>query len=318
MVGPDAAGGETSITGAVHPAPRRSRARQRNDADFLQIVPRLVRYSAIKPMFLVFGSARTRIHRRSPETGRDDIAHVSPPASRRHTLARKCGPAHCHPGNIVQTVNLCCRNKHRTAVFSRGKHPHSSAQMPFANAISRWPGPCYLPFVHALSCMARNKHPIGKLRSITLRPRRQTIRPPFKKSFPAAKEAAPDRWNIVVRSDAVPPIASPLRLWRRRGPETADSLDVIRDHVGKEGRSLKKGLSSGVARQLLRATTITAAISCAPTSSRRPDLPNPVFRPKERQGVPHDVYVHYAGIDIVRVNPKTFFVLEDMRAHPSG
>src|SRR5712664_1615128 len=39
---------------------------------------------------------------------------------------------------------------------------------------------------------------------------------------------------------------------------------------------------------------------------------NPVFRPEMNgQDVPHDVYVHIAGIDIVRVNPENFFVLED-------
>src|SRR5580698_4093485 len=34
--------------------------------------------------------------------------------------------------------------------------------------------------------------------------------------------------------------------------------------------------------------------------------------------VPHDVYVHIAGIDIVRVNPEEFFVLEDNARTPSG
>jgi uncharacterized circularly permuted ATP-grasp superfamily protein len=36
------------------------------------------------------------------------------------------------------------------------------------------------------------------------------------------------------------------------------------------------------------------------------------------QDVPHDVYVHIAGIDIVRVNPENFFVLEDNARTPSG
>jgi uncharacterized circularly permuted ATP-grasp superfamily protein len=34
--------------------------------------------------------------------------------------------------------------------------------------------------------------------------------------------------------------------------------------------------------------------------------------------VPHDIYVHIAGIDIVRVDPKTFYVLEDNVRTPSG
>jgi uncharacterized circularly permuted ATP-grasp superfamily protein len=46
---------------------------------------------------------------------------------------------------------------------------------------------------------------------------------------------------------------------------------------------------------------------------------NPQFRPEMNgQTVPHDIYVHIAGIDIVRVNPKTFYVLEDNVRTPSG
>jgi uncharacterized circularly permuted ATP-grasp superfamily protein len=46
---------------------------------------------------------------------------------------------------------------------------------------------------------------------------------------------------------------------------------------------------------------------------------NPVFRP-EMNGhkVPHDIHVHIAGIDIVRVDAKTFYVLEDNVRTPSG
>ncbi len=46
---------------------------------------------------------------------------------------------------------------------------------------------------------------------------------------------------------------------------------------------------------------------------------NPVFRPEMNgQKVPHDIYVHIAGIDIVRVDPDTFYVLEDNARTPSG
>src|SRR4029078_6298453 len=46
---------------------------------------------------------------------------------------------------------------------------------------------------------------------------------------------------------------------------------------------------------------------------------NPVFRPEMNgQAVPHDVYIHIAGIDIVRVNPDEFIVLEDNARTPSG
>jgi uncharacterized circularly permuted ATP-grasp superfamily protein len=46
---------------------------------------------------------------------------------------------------------------------------------------------------------------------------------------------------------------------------------------------------------------------------------NPVFRP-EMNGhrVPHDIYVHIAGIDIVRLDAETFYVLEDNARTPSG
>jgi uncharacterized circularly permuted ATP-grasp superfamily protein len=46
---------------------------------------------------------------------------------------------------------------------------------------------------------------------------------------------------------------------------------------------------------------------------------NPVFRPEMNgQAVPHDIYVHVAGIDIVRVDSETFYVLEDNARTPSG
>jgi uncharacterized circularly permuted ATP-grasp superfamily protein len=46
---------------------------------------------------------------------------------------------------------------------------------------------------------------------------------------------------------------------------------------------------------------------------------NPVFRPEMNgQKVPHDIYVHVGGIDIVRVDAETFYVLEDNARTPSG
>src|SRR5262249_12985121 len=46
---------------------------------------------------------------------------------------------------------------------------------------------------------------------------------------------------------------------------------------------------------------------------------NPVFRPEMNgQKVPHDIYVHIAGIDIVRVDADSFYVLEDNTRTPSG
>src|SRR5262245_1938623 len=46
---------------------------------------------------------------------------------------------------------------------------------------------------------------------------------------------------------------------------------------------------------------------------------NPVFRPEMNgQRVPHDIYVHIAGIDIVRVVADTFYVLEGYARARSG
>jgi uncharacterized circularly permuted ATP-grasp superfamily protein len=46
---------------------------------------------------------------------------------------------------------------------------------------------------------------------------------------------------------------------------------------------------------------------------------NPVFRPEMNgQRVPHNLYVHIAGIDVVRTDPGTFYVLEDNVRTPSG
>jgi uncharacterized circularly permuted ATP-grasp superfamily protein len=46
---------------------------------------------------------------------------------------------------------------------------------------------------------------------------------------------------------------------------------------------------------------------------------NPVFRPEMNgQKVPHDIYVHIAGIDLVRVDGDAFYVLEDNTRTPSG
>src|ERR1700687_1763942 len=46
---------------------------------------------------------------------------------------------------------------------------------------------------------------------------------------------------------------------------------------------------------------------------------NPVFRPEMNgQKVPHDIYVHIGGIDIIRIDAETFYVLEDNARTPSG
>jgi uncharacterized circularly permuted ATP-grasp superfamily protein len=99
-------------------------------------------------------------------------------------------------------------------------------------------------------------------------------------------------------------------------------FDVIpRIMSGAEWRLLEKGLTQRVtalnafikdiygAREVLRAGVVPDDLV----------FRNPAFRPEmSGQKVPHDIYVHVAGIDIVRVDADTFYVLEDNARTPSG
>src|SRR2546423_8391973 len=99
-------------------------------------------------------------------------------------------------------------------------------------------------------------------------------------------------------------------------------FDVIpRIMSAKEWATLEKGLKQRVralnmflrdiyhGRDILRANIIPDDLI----------FQNPVFRPEMNgQSVPHDVYVHIAGIDIVRIDPDNFIVLEDNARTPSG
>ncbi len=99
-------------------------------------------------------------------------------------------------------------------------------------------------------------------------------------------------------------------------------FDVIpRIMSGAEWRLLEKGLTQRVnalnafikdvygAREVLRAGIVPDDLV----------FRNPAFRP-EMSGlkVPHEIYVQVAGIDIVRVDADTFYVLEDNARTPSG
>src|SRR5450631_2356003 len=99
-------------------------------------------------------------------------------------------------------------------------------------------------------------------------------------------------------------------------------FDVIpRIMSGAEWRFLEKGLTQRVkalnmflkdiygARDILRAGVVPDDLV----------FRNPAFRPEmSGQRVPCDIYVHVAGIDIVRVDADTFYVLEDNARTPSG
>jgi len=99
-------------------------------------------------------------------------------------------------------------------------------------------------------------------------------------------------------------------------------FDVIpRVMAAAEWQLLEKGLTQRVnalnafikdvygAREILRAGVVPDDLV----------FRNPAFRPEmSGQKVPHDVYVQVAGIDIVRVDADTFYVLEDNARTPSG
>jgi uncharacterized circularly permuted ATP-grasp superfamily protein len=99
-------------------------------------------------------------------------------------------------------------------------------------------------------------------------------------------------------------------------------FDVVpRIISAKEWTLLEKGLKQRVkalnlflrdiyhGRDILRANAIPEDLI----------FQNPVFRPEMNgQDVPHDIYVHIAGVDIVRVDANEFYVLEDNARTPSG
>ena len=99
-------------------------------------------------------------------------------------------------------------------------------------------------------------------------------------------------------------------------------FDVIpRIMSGAEWRLLEKGLIQRVkainlfikdvygAREILRAGVVPDDLV----------FRNPAFRPEmSGQNVPYNIYIHIAGIDIVRVDADTFYVLEDNARTPSG
>jgi uncharacterized circularly permuted ATP-grasp superfamily protein len=99
-------------------------------------------------------------------------------------------------------------------------------------------------------------------------------------------------------------------------------FDVIpRIISGAEWRIIEKGLTQRVnalnafikdiygTREILQAGVVPEDLI----------FRNPAFRPEmSGQTVPHDIHVHVAGIDIVRVDAETFYVLEDNARTPSG
>ncbi len=99
-------------------------------------------------------------------------------------------------------------------------------------------------------------------------------------------------------------------------------FDVIpRILSGAEWSFLEKGLAQRVKALNLFIQDIYGAREILRAGMVPDDLVfhNPAFRPEMNgQRVPHDIYMHIAGIDVVRVDADTFYVLEDNARTPSG
>jgi uncharacterized circularly permuted ATP-grasp superfamily protein len=99
-------------------------------------------------------------------------------------------------------------------------------------------------------------------------------------------------------------------------------FDIIPRVLTKtEWQILEKGLIQRVGALNAFLGDIYGARECLKAGIIPEDLVyrNACFRPEMvGRPVPHDLYVHIAGIDIVRVDAETFYVLEDNARTPSG
>ncbi|MDQ0393996.1 circularly permuted type 2 ATP-grasp protein [Labrys monachus] len=106
------------------------------------------------------------------------------------------------------------------------------------------------------------------------------------------------------------------------GAERLIPFDIIpRILAAKEWASLKRGLEQRVRALNMYIRDVYGKREVVRAGVVPEDLifNNPAFRPEMAgQSVPHDVYVHIAGIDIVRMDADTFYVLEDNARTPSG
>ena len=91
---------------------------------------------------------------------------------------------------------------------------------------------------------------------------------------------------------------------------SAAEWDLLRRGLEQRVRALNLYIKDVYgAREALRAGIVPAELV----------YENPVFRPEmSGQKVPHDIYVHIAGVDVVRVDADNFYVLEDNARTPSG
>ena len=152
------------------------------------------------------------------------------------------------------------------------------------------------------------------------------VRPAYTELAKWLGEVRPDVLGLSPQGSraAVPPDRHHLRgLWRGRRPGAADPVRRHPAHpVGaRNGTRCAAGWSSASRRSTPISATSTAGAKSCKAGIVPEDLvfQNPVFRPEMNgQKVPHDIYVHIAGIDVVRVDADTFYVLEDNARTPSG
>lgn len=99
-------------------------------------------------------------------------------------------------------------------------------------------------------------------------------------------------------------------------------FDIVPRVISRsEWNRLEKGLVQRVKALNLFLTDIYGPQECLRAGVVPSDLilRNPHFRPEMfGRRVPHDVYVHIAGIDLVRIDADDFYVLEDNARTPSG
>src|ERR1700746_3654028 len=151
------------------------------------------------------------------------------------------------------------------------------------------------------------------------------VRPPYAELSRWLDRVKPDLLNLRRREAEV--------LFRRIGitfavygdPEAQERLipfDIIpRIRAAEEWQLLHRGLEQRVNAINAYLKDIYGKRDIVKAGIVPEDLifQNSLFRPEMNgQTVPHGIYVHIAGIDIVRVDPKTFYVLEDNVRTPSG
>ena len=99
-------------------------------------------------------------------------------------------------------------------------------------------------------------------------------------------------------------------------------FDVVPRLISRaEWRKLEAGLTQRVRALNMFLTDVYGAGAIFKANIIPPELilQNPYYRPEMiGRRAPHDIWVHIAGIDIVRVDDESFYVLEDNARTPSG